>query len=96
MIPRGFVPAIVLLSLASAFGLFANAVLYAMVGEINRKLPDNQQIGYFTWYPSKERRVFKEYKRLYPTGRLSLYFKLWLALSLTSLLGCAWQIGIFR
>ena len=96
MIPRSFIPAIVLLSISSVFIMLANAVLYAIVGEVNRKLTDDQQIGYFVWYPAKTLRVFREYRRLYPDGRLSLYYKLWLGLGLTALLGCAWQIGIFR
>jgi hypothetical protein len=62
LIPRSLVPAIVLLSIASAFAMIANAVIYAMVGEVNRKLPDDQQIGYFVWYPGKVGRVLREYK----------------------------------
>lgn len=45
-------------------------VMFAMVGRVNRRLPDDQQISYLWGTYSKQQRVLKEYKRLYPDGRL--------------------------
>ena len=46
-------------------------VLYAMIGKINLKLPEDQQIGYVLFYPSKAFRITREYKRLYPDSHLN-------------------------
>ena len=40
------------------------------IGEVNRKLPEDQQISYWWMYAEKYARIKKEYKRLYPSGRL--------------------------
>jgi hypothetical protein len=88
--------AIAALSLATTCMISAGFVLYVMIGEINRKLPDNTQIGYLWFYWSKMRRILREYKRFYPSGRLGTLYK---ALTTTSgilLLLCAWAMGLFR
>ena len=94
--PAALVAAIVFFSLAVSFALVSNFVMLAMVGEVNRKLPDDKQISYFWWYASKVSQVLKEYRRLYPAGHLSKYYRVSLALTFTSMLGFAWQIGLFR
>jgi len=42
-----------------------------MVDEVNRKLPEDQQFEHLFWYPTKSLRLIREYKRLYPNGRLN-------------------------
>jgi hypothetical protein len=46
-------------------------MLYAMVGKVNQKLPEEQQIGYVLFHPSKAFRITREYKRLYPQSHLN-------------------------
>ena len=46
-------------------------MLYAMIGKINRKLPDEQQVSYVGFYPSKAFKITREYRRLYPRSRLN-------------------------
>ena len=46
-------------------------VLHAMIGKVNQKLPEDQQIGYVFFYPSKAFRITREYKRLYPHSHLN-------------------------
>jgi hypothetical protein len=52
----------------------ASAIIsYAMIGKINRKLPEDQQIGYVLFYPSKGFRITREYRRLYPGSHLNMW-----------------------
>jgi len=50
--------------------LVSTHFFYQELGEVNRKLPDNQQISYLWWYAEKYSKVRDEYKRLYPDGKL--------------------------
>jgi hypothetical protein len=43
-----------------------------MIGEINRKLPEDSQIGYFGFHTAKFIRIRDEYMRHYPNGKLLL------------------------
>ena len=43
------------------------------IGEINRRLPDDQQISYWRMYTEKFVRMKREYGRLYPGGRLHTF-----------------------
>jgi hypothetical protein len=80
-------------AMSCAFG--ASLVTYAIVGEINRKLPDDQRFSYLWWYPAKYERVRREYHRLYPQGRLLSYGYVLIALAFVFLLGFAWELGFF-
>ena len=53
---------------ASSASMASSLILFAMVGEINRKKDDSAQIPYFgfSWTT-----VWREYRLLYPTGRYS-------------------------
>lgn len=44
-----------------------------MIGEINRRRPDDNQVSYFGWSLPKIRRLNAEYQRVYPGGRLHVY-----------------------
>ena len=88
--------AIAALSLATTCMISAGFVMYAMIGKVNRKLPDNDQIGYLGFYWSKVRRIFREYRRLYPGGRLAALYKVLTAVGCGLMVACAWAIGIFR
>jgi len=75
---------------ASAF------VLFAMIGEVNRKVPDQRRISYLFGYFNKYLLIFREYRRLYPDGRLAVYCYLLSLIALTLFVVSAWQIGLFR
>ena len=45
-----------------------------MIGEINRKRPDDEQISYFGFTPSKWGLIFREYRRLYANGKAHVYY----------------------
>jgi hypothetical protein len=52
-------------------GLFlANMFLTMMIGEINRKRQEGNQVSYFGFTFPKMLRIFGEYRRLYPERHL--------------------------
>lgn len=63
--------AAILFALGSTLMVMSGIVAYKMIGEINRKLPEDQQVRYLWFYPSKTFRITREYRRLYPQGRLN-------------------------
>lgn len=87
--------AIVLFFVAQTFILISGFLMYAMIGEVNRKLPDGQRIGYLFGHYGKFRRVLREYGRLYPNGRLGVCFKISLTVGMASMAASAWQLGLF-
>jgi hypothetical protein len=77
--------------------MIASALLfYALVGKVNRFLPENEQLSYLFMYPGKVSRVKREYKRLYPKSKLLLLRLVLNTLSFALLLMCLVQLGFFR
>jgi hypothetical protein len=70
---------IALFSLGVSSSIIGGLVQIAIIGEVNRKLPERSQIGYFGGHLGKAFLVSDEYKRLYPRGRLLLIFNFLLA-----------------
>jgi len=66
------VPAVILLSLGSSCAALSSFFLWQQIGEVNRKLPDNEQISYWGLHPMKMAKIKREYKRLYPGGKIDL------------------------
>jgi len=81
---------------AQTFILLSGFAMFAMIGEVNRRTPDEQRISYLFGHFTKYVRVVREYRRLYPRGHLGLYFKLCFAVGLGLLVGSGWEIGLFR
>jgi hypothetical protein len=46
-------------------------MLYVMIGKVNRNLPEDQQLGYLGFYPTKAFKITQEYRRFYPRSRLN-------------------------
>jgi hypothetical protein len=67
-------PVLALLMGGATCAVLGGYVTLAMIGQVNRKLPDDKQISYLAWHYWKQRRVLSEYKRLYPKGRLDSAF----------------------
>lgn len=66
------VPTVALFCLACSCAILSSFFLWQQIGEINRKLPDNEQISYWGMHPFKMATIRREYKRLYPSGRIDL------------------------
>jgi hypothetical protein len=60
----------VLVLCVSAFGLASTITQFAIVEAVNAKLPAGEQFDPFWWGPSKTFRLRREYRRLYPEGKL--------------------------
>ena len=76
--------------------------VYAMIGEVNRKLPETRQIPYFfgdrgkyqlmlNKYPA----IFSEYRKYYPDGRLNTAFWSTFVLGMAAMGIVAWMLGLF-
>jgi len=66
------------------------------IGEVNRKLPDDQQISYWGIQPTKYQRIKREYRRLYPGGRTHMLGNIFGAAGFVFLLLTAIAAGFFR
>jgi hypothetical protein len=72
---------LVLFSMAGTCAILAGYVGVVMLAMVNKKLPDDQQIAYFgVWHYFKLERMLREYKRLYPEGKLASAYTVLLAL----------------
>ncbi len=71
-------------------------LLYVMIGEVNRRLPDNKQIPYLFMYPGKVSRIKAEFRRYYPDSRLNFVRGACNALTVVFALALLWQLGFFR
>jgi hypothetical protein len=60
----------VLLLCVGAFGLASTINQFAIVEAVNAKLPEREQFDSLWWGPSKTSRLRREYRRLYPEGKL--------------------------
>jgi hypothetical protein len=79
--------AIICLCLALTGVFLAGMFGYMMIGEINRKREDGDLISYFGFTFPKLVRIFVEYQRLYPSGRLHIYALLAFLLSMLGITG---------
>jgi hypothetical protein len=61
---------IVLFALGASCTSVSGFCLMQEIGEVNRRLPDDQQISYWEMYSDKYAKIRGEYKRLYPHGRI--------------------------
>jgi hypothetical protein len=82
--------------IATSLIIFANFVNIIIVAEINRKLPDGEQVNYFFWYPGKFSKVKRLYKQFYPQGHMITLSYLCTGLASVFILACAWKLGFFR
>jgi len=67
-------------------------LMFALIGKVNRYRADDNQIPYFSFPPRPLKNleniwIFGEYRRLYPRGRLHIYFFLACALVLIGFVG---------
>jgi hypothetical protein len=61
---------IISFSVAMTGAFAANMFLIMMIREINRKRQDGNLVSYIGYTPFKIIRIFSEYRRLYPKGKL--------------------------
>ena len=84
----------VLLAVAVTLMIGSVLVISAMIGEVNRRLPDDQQVSYLWGYPGKLSDIRDQYKRFYPQGTLSKVLTVLEALILIVMAICALLVGL--
>ena len=89
-------PSVLLLCLVCSCAILSAFFLWQQIGEINRKLPDNEQISYWGMHPAKMARIKREYKRLYPSGRIDLLRRLLQYAAFAFLVLLLIPLGFFR
>lgn len=62
--------ALVFLAVAITFIILANLAMYAMVGQVNARLGENERFSFAGFHFAKNRRIAERYKELYPRGLL--------------------------
>jgi hypothetical protein len=67
-----------------------------MIADVNRKLPDGEQISYFLGYHGKYVRTLREYRRFYPEGRLPTLSRVAFGMGMLFALAAVWAFGFFR
>jgi hypothetical protein len=77
-------------------GMVSSFALFEMMDKVNEKLPRQERFAPAWWYAGKYSRLFRDYKRLYPEGRLQTRFQVLTALMFVCLLVCVWGFGTFR
>jgi hypothetical protein len=79
----------------SLCGLLATLVSIEMVEQVNAKLPKENHFSSMGWYAPKTLRLFREYRRLFPSKNLHLKITSLAIIALVCLLCVAWAIGFF-
>jgi hypothetical protein len=69
--------------------LLGNMFQLMMIGEVNRKRSDGDQISYFGYHYFKTKRIFAEYRKLNPEGAIHVYMLISVAVAFASLVGAA-------
>lgn len=64
------VVAFVLILCVSGLGIASPQTGLRIVNQVNIKLPEKDHFAQYGWYPAKSQRLRREYRRLYPEGRL--------------------------
>jgi len=85
-----------LFSTATTLILVAGFIMFAMIGEINRRVAEVERMSYLFGYPSKHRTILRKYRDLYPLGRLGLYYWISCIAGFCFLFASAWEFGMFR
>lgn len=88
--------AIVLVNVGVGCLVASGALMYQEIGEVNRKLPDNQQISYLLFYSEKVSRIKREHKRLYPQSSIDRFRVVFQIVGLALMLLAALASGVFK
>jgi hypothetical protein len=80
---------VVALSIATSAMIMANLFLYIMIGEINRRREEGNLISYFGFAYPKTKRIFDEYRTLYPNGKMHIYALTAFAVAMAGLIAFA-------
>ena len=94
MTPRVMIGALALAG-AAVCALLSTIVSFQMVNQVNERLAKEDHLAELGWYLPKTLRLHREYKRLYPSGRLLRLVRVLGGLMFFCLLIYAWSFGYF-
>jgi hypothetical protein len=94
MSARGVV-GIAVVIVGSLSGLVGALVNVAMIDKVNARLPKEQQFSYFGRSAQRMLRLWREYRRLFPDGKLHVVEGTLAAAALACVLCVAWALGFF-
>jgi hypothetical protein len=86
---------IVALACGSICCMIATFANFEMLYRVNASLPKSDQFNALGWYFFKTQRLHREYKRLYPAGRLLLKLRVLMALMIGCLFIAVWGFEFF-
>ena len=86
---------IIAIACISVCGPISTFTSSEMVDQVNARLPKSEQFEGLGWYTEKTLRLHREYRRLYPEGRLLFKLRVLTALMFACLLISAWAFGVF-
>jgi len=68
-------------------------IISAMIGKVNRMLPEDEQVSYMWGYPGKLSEIRDQYKRFYPQGSLVRLLSLLWVLIVIIMVVVTWLVG---
>ena len=77
---------VISLCIVTTGAVLANMYFIMIIGEINRKRQDGNQVSYFGFMFPKMMRILNEYRSLYPQGKLHVYAVVAFGLSIVGLI----------
>ncbi|MBZ5596541.1 MAG: hypothetical protein LAP39_30230 [Acidobacteriia bacterium] len=87
------VSSLLILAIGGTMAIAANMLTLVMIGQINRKLPESEQISYIFWGIGK---VFRHHRRFYPRSWLVYLSLACDILMIASFVTLAWSLGLLR
>ncbi len=75
--------ALIFLLYAISFFVISTLIMYAMTGQVNARLPQDQRFSYLGSYLIKDRKISKSYTQLFPRGRLLWSYRICAALGIS-------------
>ena len=78
--------AAIALAVAGTLIVVGNLIFYAMLGQVNARLPESERLSYVGFHFLKNRRIFKLYRQFFPNGRLLLAYRICVAVVILSMI----------
>ena len=63
----------IFLGIAATCAIISGFCIFVEIGEINRKVPESEQISYIGMHPAKMSSIKEQYQRLCPSGHAEMW-----------------------
>jgi hypothetical protein len=85
--------AALILAVGASSAVIANMLTLIMIGQVNRNLPETEQISYVLW---NVRKVFRHHKRYFPGSWLPYACVVSVLVMFACFVGLVWRLGLLR